>query len=90
MGNAPVTARVAVGLKRLIDAGYLERIILAQDTCCKYMLTKYGGRGYGYMLRHFIGRLRKLGVTDEQINTLLIGNPRAIFAGGSLDLGLVP
>lgn len=79
-GECPSDRDVAAGLKRLIDAGYLERIMISQDTCCKYMLTRYGGRGYGYILRHFVGRLKKIGVTEEQIHTLMVTNPRTIFS----------
>ena len=44
------------------------------------MLTHYGGFGYGYILRHFAPRLRRHGVSDAQLNTLLRDNPRRVFA----------
>jgi phosphotriesterase-related protein len=79
-GECPSDRENAEALKRLIDAGYLHRIVLSQDICCKYMLTHYGGRGYAYILRHFVDRLKKIGVTEEQIETLLVKNPRTFFS----------
>jgi phosphotriesterase-related protein len=43
------------------------------------MLTSYGGFGYGYILRHFVPRLRRLGVTEVDIHKLLEHNPRRVF-----------
>ena len=43
------------------------------------MLTAYGGFGYGYVLRHFVPRLRRLGVAQDQITKLLESNPRRVF-----------
>jgi phosphotriesterase-related protein len=44
------------------------------------MLTRYGGYGYGYILKYFVPRLRRHGVTDAQIETMMIANPAKVFA----------
>ena len=69
-------ARAIAGL---IEAGLLDRLLLSQDVFLKMMLTRYGGFGYGYILRHFIPRLRRHGVAEAAIETMLIGNPRDVF-----------
>ena len=46
------------------------------------MLTRYGGFGYAYVLRHYVPRLRRLGVVEEAIRTMLVDNPRRVFAEG--------
>ena len=79
-GVAPSDEENAVDIKRLIDAGYLHHILLSHDVHIKIMLTRYGGFGYAYILRRFVNRLRAHGVTDEQIETLLIRNPRRLFS----------
>ncbi len=65
---------------RLVAAGYRDRILLSQDVFLKMMLTRYGGWGYGYILRHFVPRLRRHGLTDEDIHELLVYNPRRVFS----------
>jgi phosphotriesterase-related protein len=43
------------------------------------MLTCYGGFGYAYILRHFVPRLRRLGIKEEDIRAMLIVNPCQVF-----------
>ena len=71
---------IAADIKLMIDAGYLHHILPSQDVHLKIMLTAYGGWGYAYILKHFVKRLREYGVTDEQITTMLVENPRRLFS----------
>ena len=79
-GSGPCDHELAADVKRLIDAGFLHQVLLSHDVHQKIMLTAYGGTGYGHILRHFVPRLREYGVTDEQIRTLLVDNPRRYFS----------
>jgi phosphotriesterase-related protein len=78
--QSPSDEENAAAIKRLIDAGYVDSILLSHDVFIKMMLTCYGGFGYGYILRHFVPRLRRHGVSEAQIETLLIENPRRVFS----------
>jgi len=78
--QSPADEENARALKRLIDAGLIDRLLISQDVFLKMMLTRYGGFGYGYILRHFVPRLRRHGVSGEEIHTLLVANPRRVFA----------
>ncbi|MDP9363598.1 MAG: phosphotriesterase-related protein [Chloroflexota bacterium] len=78
--QSPSDEENAAALKRLIDAGYGDRLLLSQDVFLKMMLTRHGGWGYAYILRHFVPRLRRHGVSDDQINFLLFDNPRRVFS----------
>ena len=69
-------ARAIAGL---IDAGFGDRLLLSQDVFLKMMLTHYGGFGYAYVLRHFVPRLKRHGVSDDNIRAMLVDNPRSIF-----------
>jgi phosphotriesterase-related protein len=69
----------ARAIRRLIDLGYLEKLLLSQDVFLKMMLTRYGGFGYAYVVTHFAARLRRHGVGDAQIHTMLSDNPRRVF-----------
>ena len=42
--------------------GFGHTLLLSQDVFLKMMLTRYGGFGYAYVLRHFVPRLRRHGV----------------------------
>jgi len=67
-------------VKELIDRGFLKQLALSQDLLRKLMWKHYHGIGYDYLLLHFVPMLREEGVTDEQIETMLVQNPRDIFS----------
>lgn len=81
--QSPCDEENAAAITKLIDAGYLGHLLLSQDVFLKMMLTRYGGWGYGYILRHFVPRLRRHGVTEEQVQTMLVANPRRVFSAES-------
>ena len=70
----------ARNLVRLIANGYLDRLLISQDVFLKMMLTRNGGFGYSYILRHFVPRLLRHGVQEAQVERLLVANPRAVLA----------
>lgn len=66
-------------IETLIDSGYLDRIVLAQDVCFKHRLTKYGGDGYHHILEHIVPRMREKNISEKQIETMLVSNPARIL-----------
>lgn len=78
--QSPSDEENARAIRELIDDGYIQQILLSQDVFLKTMLTRYGGHGYGYILKHFVPRLRRHGVSGEQLETLMIGNPSGSLA----------
>ena len=80
MVQCPSDEDNARAIRRLIDMGYLDRILLSQDVFIKMMLTHYGGFGYAHVLNNFVPRLKRHGVTEQQIGTMLIDNPRRVFS----------
>ena len=70
----------ARNVKAVIDAGFLNRLLISQDVCLPHHLRWYGGIGYCYLLGTFVPMLRAIGVTQEQIDTLTIANPAAVLS----------
>jgi phosphotriesterase-related protein len=62
-----------------IDDGYLNHIILSSDTSTKERFASYGGVGFGHIVRDIIPIMRIKGLSDEQIDTLLIENPKRVL-----------
>ncbi len=77
--QCPSDEENAAAIKNLIDTGYRDRLLISQDVFLKMMLTSYGGFGYGYILRHYAPRLRRLGVSEGDIRAILVDNPRHAF-----------
>ncbi len=63
----------------LINAGYVNQILLAHDACKKTHLSHYGGAGYGHILRRVVPLMQFKGVSEEHIRTMLIENPKRAF-----------
>ena len=80
--QCPSDEETARAIRGLVDQGYGHKLLLSQDVFLKMMLTRYGGFGYAYVLRHYVPRLRRLGVAEEAIRTMLVDNPRRVFAEG--------
>jgi len=74
--QAATDVLVAEAIPQLIEAGFEDRILLSQDVCWKMHLRAYGGTGYTFILERFLPHLRNQGVTEEQLNKLMIENPK--------------
>ncbi len=74
--------RVVELLCELLARGHADRILLSQDVCHDSQLLRYGGNGYTYLARTFLPRLREAGVTDAEIETMTVANPRRLLSIG--------
>ena len=72
-------ADVVAAILKLVQAGYSNRLLLSQDVCTKTMLKAYGGMGYSYVLEFVVPELKRLGVTEDQIEKIMVGNPRRVL-----------
>jgi phosphotriesterase-related protein len=90
--DAPVLSwrQRAETIKKLIDAGYVDRIFLSHDwyfglslarTGAMESLEKMNPDGMLLNTRKTIPYLEQLGVTKQQIRTITVDNPRRFFGG---------
>jgi len=75
----------------MVAGGYAQQLVLSQDTTCIWLghppkflgrpgLPKsYLERSFTRLLREFIPKLRKIGISQETIEIILQGNPKRIF-----------
>jgi phosphotriesterase-related protein len=78
--QSPSDEENARAIARLVADGYGRYVLLSQDVFLKMMLTRHGGFGYGYILRHFVPRLERHGIDRARILSLLVDNPRRVFS----------
>ena len=71
--------RIVDILRELLSRGHAERILLSQDVCHDSQLRRYGGSGYTYLAETFLPRLRAAGVSDAEIRTITVDNPRRLL-----------
>ena len=61
----------------LIAQGYGNKITVAHDICTNHRLSKYGGHGYFYILKHIVPLMQNRGFDEESIQSILVHNPAA-------------
>ena len=54
-------------------------VTLSCSVWTKGQLTRHGGMGYGHVVRRVAPALRRLGVTDERLDEMLIARPAALL-----------
>lgn len=64
----------------LVAEGFVDQVLLSEDICMLNHLKYTGGKGYGYLLEVFVPLLKERGVTDEQIQQMMIVNPARAFS----------
>ena len=66
-------------IKHLIENGYSKKILLGHDIYSKHRLKKYGGHGYSYILEMIILRMITMGISQKDVNKMIIENPKKIL-----------
>ena len=61
------------------EQGYEKQILLSHDVATKHRLHAYGGLGYDHLITNVVPRLRKRGLTEQQVATLIVDNPARIY-----------
>lgn len=74
--------RIVELLCELLARGHADRILLSQDVCHDSQLTCYEGHGFAYLATSFLPRLRAAGVSDAEIETMTVSNPRRLLTIG--------
>jgi predicted metal-dependent phosphotriesterase family hydrolase len=74
--------RIVESICELLGRGHAGQILLSQDVCHDGQLTRYGGNGYAYLADTFLPMLRAAGVSDDEIRTITVDNPRRLLTVG--------
>ena len=65
---------------RLVNDGFAGQVMMSQDVGVRTRLRRYGGWGYGHLIRHLVPLLRSHGVDDEGITELFVDAPASFLA----------
>jgi len=74
------TRGAADTIAALVSQGYTDQLLMSQDVCTKTQLKAYGGNGYDYVLTEVVPYLKGLGVSDEDVDKLLVANSARLFS----------
>ena len=66
-------------IRQLIDEGYLNQILISHDISVKSKRVCYGGWGYAHISNYVVPMMLKRGLTQEQINIIMVENPKRML-----------
>ncbi|XP_014472895.1 PREDICTED: phosphotriesterase-related protein [Dinoponera quadriceps] len=75
MIDMPSDAQRVKYITRLQEEKQLHRVLLSHDIHTKHRLTSFGGHGYSHIMSNIVPVLKKH-LTTEEIELLIVGNPR--------------
>ncbi|MBH99524.1 MAG: aryldialkylphosphatase [Acidimicrobiaceae bacterium] len=61
------------------EKGLEDKVLLSHDIATKHRLHAYGGLGYDHLLTNVVPRLRQRGLSEGDVNRLLIDNPARVL-----------
>ena len=64
----------------MIEQGWIAQILMSHDLSQEFRLARWGGHGYHYILAEIVPQMLRRGVSEEAIDQILVGNPRALLA----------
>jgi len=68
-------------IRKLVDLGYQDRLLMTNDICLKVMLHAYGGWGYDHIISNIVPMLIDAGVEEKTIWGIIKENPQQLFLG---------
>jgi phosphotriesterase-related protein len=66
-------------IRRHIEEGYVNQVVMSHDICAKTRRVRYGGWGYTHILNYVVPMMRQRGITQEQVDNIIIANPRRLL-----------
>ena len=66
-------------IRKLIDRGHIDQIVIAHDICHLSHFTAYGGWGFAHIFKRVLPRALKRGFTQAELDAILIDNPRRLL-----------
>jgi phosphotriesterase-related protein len=67
-------------LVEVFRLGHGDRVLVSHDVWCKVQLRAFGGEGYGHILRSIVPKLLERGLSEDEVDQLLVRNPAEMLA----------
>jgi phosphotriesterase-related protein len=66
-------------IRKLIDRGHLNQVVISHDICYRTRLRRFGGHGYDHIFKNVVPLMRSRGFSEVEIEAILEGNPRRLL-----------
>lgn len=79
-GGPEADERKVPMIQTMLDAGYVDNVLLASDFAAATDTIAQGGPGYGKTITEFVPMLRAAGVSADEIRAMTVDNPLRFLA----------
>lgn len=69
----------AKNVAEVVRTGRVDQLVVSMDICANSQMHARGGHGYDHLLRNFVPLLREEGVSETELEAILVENPRRIL-----------
>lgn len=66
-------------IRKLIDHGHLDRVVISHDICMRARLCRYGGHGYQHIFANVVPLMLRRSFDRSEIDAILTGNPARLL-----------
>lgn len=66
-------------IRRLIDRGHLDQVVISHDICHLIRLAEYGGHGFAHIQEKVLPWMAKRGYSADDIDAIMVRNPRRLL-----------
>ena len=66
-------------LRRLIERGHGEQLVISHDICFRTRLSRFGGHGYGHIFENVMPQMARRGFSETEIEQIMIKTPRRLL-----------
>ncbi len=66
-------------IRHLVEEGHGAQVLASHDVCLKMRLSAYGGPGYAHVLSYVAVWMRAKGLSQDDIDQILVENPKRIL-----------
>jgi phosphotriesterase-related protein len=78
--SSPTDRERIAAIVELCEKKYCNQLVISHDVFLKMHLKKYGGQGYDFILQYIVPTLLEWGLTNTELNNILIDNPKRLLS----------
>ncbi|MDP6689717.1 MAG: aryldialkylphosphatase [Alphaproteobacteria bacterium] len=66
-------------IRRLIERGHLDQVVISHDICYRSRLCRFGGHGYGHIFNNILPLMRRRDFSEAEIDRIIVETPRRLL-----------
>ena len=69
-----------MAIRGLIDAGFIDQVVISHDIAQRTRQRAGGGHGYGHIYRNILPMMRRHGFSQDELDAIMVRNPARLLA----------